>query len=214
MPIGFLLCYAACCSEHQRAITHGVGRLLYLVKKNQPQHDLTQWNMNKIAVILQTTFSNVFSCKKNIALWFKFQWSLFLRVKLEWSQHWFRQWLGLIRGQAITWNYDDPLCFSIFSKWQVTLEGFLSFVYHWNCSWHYFFNRLTQCGLIMSYDIDLGHDSLPVQHKATIWTNAGLLSIGALQTILSEISIKTDLGNIGSGNGLLPDSTKSWPGPM
>ena len=126
MPIGFLLCYAACCSEHQRAITHGVGRLLYLVKKNQPKHDLTQWNMNKIAVILQTTFSNVFSCKKNIALWFKFQWSLFLRVKLEWSQHWFRQWLGLIRGQAITWNYDDPLRFSIFSKWQVTLEGFLS----------------------------------------------------------------------------------------
>ena len=66
----------------------------------------------------------------------------------------------------------------------------------------------------MSYDIDLGHDSLPVQHKAIIWTNAGLLSIGALQTILSEISIKTDLGNIGSSNGLLPDSTKSWPGPM
>ena len=42
----------------------------------------------------QTTFSNDFSWMKMYAYRLKFHWSLFLRVQLAISQHWFRLWLG------------------------------------------------------------------------------------------------------------------------
>ena len=53
-----------------------------------------QWvNLNKMAAILLTTFSNVSSCRKMFLFFFKFHWSLFLRVQLMISQCWLRLWL-------------------------------------------------------------------------------------------------------------------------
>ena len=46
--------------------------------------------LDKMATILQTTFSNAFASMKSFVFWFKFHWSLFLRVQLTISQHWFR----------------------------------------------------------------------------------------------------------------------------
>ena len=54
---------------------------------------LSHWGWDKMAAILQNTFSNAFSWMK-IIFWFKFHWDLFLRVKLTIIQHWFRLWLG------------------------------------------------------------------------------------------------------------------------
>ena len=44
--------------------------------------------------ISQTTFSYAFSWMKMFEYRLKFHWSLFLRVQLTISQHWFRWWLG------------------------------------------------------------------------------------------------------------------------
>ena len=51
-----------------------------------------------MAVIFQTTFSNVFSLMKMNEFRLRFHWSLFPRVKSTMFHHWFRQWLGA--GQA------------------------------------------------------------------------------------------------------------------
>ena len=77
---------------------------------------LTHWDINKIATILQMTFSNEFSLQK-VVFWIKFHWILFLGVQLIISQHWFRQclcakektghylkqcWLSFIMSYGIT----------------------------------------------------------------------------------------------------------------
>ena len=53
---------------------------------------LTYWGRDKKAGISQTTFSNVFSWMKMLMFEFllKFHWSLFPRVQLTVSHHWFR----------------------------------------------------------------------------------------------------------------------------
>ena len=48
----------------------------------------------KMAAISQTIFSYAFSWMKRFVFWFEFHWSLFLRVQLTITQHWFRWWLG------------------------------------------------------------------------------------------------------------------------
>ena len=48
----------------------------------------------KMAVISQTTFSKAFSRMKMFVSRLKFHRSLFVRVQLTTSQHWFRKWLG------------------------------------------------------------------------------------------------------------------------
>ena len=53
-------------------------------------HAITHLSLDKMAAISQTPFSHVFSWMKSLAFWFKFHWSLFLRVKLTISQNWFR----------------------------------------------------------------------------------------------------------------------------
>ena len=52
--------------------------------------ELTHWGWDKMDAISQTTFSSAFSWMKMFELWLKFDWSLFLRVKLTIFQHWFR----------------------------------------------------------------------------------------------------------------------------
>ena len=55
---------------------------------------LTHWGQDKMDAISWTTFSNAFSWIKMFEYRLKFHWSLFLRVQLTISQHWFRKWLG------------------------------------------------------------------------------------------------------------------------
>ena len=54
----------------------------------------THLPLDKMATILLTTFSNTFIWMKSVRLRFEFHWSLFPRVQLTISQHWFRKWLG------------------------------------------------------------------------------------------------------------------------
>ena len=58
---------------------------------------LTHWGWDKMASILQTTFSNAFSWMKMYKFRLKFHWHLFLGVQLNILQHWFRQWLGTVQ---------------------------------------------------------------------------------------------------------------------
>ena len=51
---------------------------------------LTHWGRNKMAAFSQTTLSNAFSWMKITEFLLKFHWSLFLRVQLTISHHWFR----------------------------------------------------------------------------------------------------------------------------
>ena len=66
---------------------------VYVWSFSSIQH-LAYWGLNKMADILQTIYSSTFSWMKIISFWFKFCWSLFLRVHLTICQHWFRSWLG------------------------------------------------------------------------------------------------------------------------
>ena len=71
---------------------------------------LTNWGWDKMAVSLQTTFSNLFSSMKIVVFWFKFHWSMFPRVQLTISHHWFRYGLALNRHQAIIWTNNGLVC--------------------------------------------------------------------------------------------------------
>ena len=54
----------------------------------------THLPLDKMVAVSQTIFSAAFLWMKSFVLWLKFHWSLFLRVKLAITQHWFRLWLG------------------------------------------------------------------------------------------------------------------------
>ena len=69
--------------------------------KSQGPLVLTHLPLDKMAAISQTTFSNAFSWMKSFVFWFKFRRSLFLRVQLTISQHWFRKWLGADLDQCL-----------------------------------------------------------------------------------------------------------------
>ena len=51
------------------------------VLRSQPRHKGGVNMPNKIAAILQTTFSNRFSCMKSTVFWFGFHWILFSRIE-------------------------------------------------------------------------------------------------------------------------------------
>ena len=55
---------------------------------------LTPWGLNKMADILQVTFSNAFSWMNMCEFRLKFHWSLFLRPELTILHHLFREWPG------------------------------------------------------------------------------------------------------------------------
>ena len=76
-----------------RLLTHiyaslGLNEILHY--HNTLLHRATLRLKNKMAAILQSTFSNALSCMKIVVFWFKFHWSLFARVQLMINQHWFR----------------------------------------------------------------------------------------------------------------------------
>ena len=51
---------------------------------------LTHLPLDKMAAILLTIFSDAFSWMKSFEFWLKVHWSLFLRVQLTITRHWFR----------------------------------------------------------------------------------------------------------------------------
>ena len=53
-------------------------------------HDITYWGKDKMAAILETTFSNSFFCVKIFVFCFKFHLKLFLNVQLTISRHLFK----------------------------------------------------------------------------------------------------------------------------
>ena len=55
---------------------------------------LTFWGQNKTVVILQTAFSNWFSCLKVIVFWFEFRRNWFSFVQSTIEQHWSREWFA------------------------------------------------------------------------------------------------------------------------
>ena len=67
--------------ETLHSIYRSLGKLLM---------DLTYWGRDKMDAISQTTFLSAFSWMKTHECRLKFHWSLFIRVKLTISQHWFR----------------------------------------------------------------------------------------------------------------------------
>ena len=61
---------------------------------------LTHWGRDKMAAISQTMFSNAFSWMKIYKFRLGFHWSLFPRVQLTISQHWFRLWLDAVQATS------------------------------------------------------------------------------------------------------------------
>ena len=74
---------------------------------------LKHWGWDKMASILQTTFSNAFSPMKTFIFGIKFYWSLFLRVQStichyteEATSHYVNQrWHGLVTHVYTTWPH-------------------------------------------------------------------------------------------------------------
>ena len=104
---------------------------------------LTQWGLNKMADILQTTFSNAFSWKKISVFWFKFLWSSFQGL-LTISQCWFSKWMLPVKCQAITWTNVDPvyrciygsLGFTCVNPLIPTCQAFIAVIYDETTIWH------------------------------------------------------------------------------
>ena len=67
--------------------------------------------LNKMANILQTTFSNTSLFERNALYFYSNFCSLFLRVQLTISHHWFRSWIGTKQGTS---HYLAPVPLSIF----------------------------------------------------------------------------------------------------
>ena len=66
---------------------------------------LTHWGRERMAAILQTTFSNALSWMIIYEFRLKFHWSLFPRFQLTIFQHWFRQWLGVDQAASHYLNH-------------------------------------------------------------------------------------------------------------
>ena len=81
-----------------------------------PADALAHWGRDKMAAIFQTTLSNTFSSMKMYKFWLKFHWSLFLRVQLITSQHWFRQWLGASQATSHCLNQSWLVYWRIYAQ--------------------------------------------------------------------------------------------------
>ena len=85
---------------------------------------LSQWPLDKVAAISQTTFSNAFSWMKNFVFWFEFEWSLFLRFQLTIFQYLLRWWLGADQATSHYLNQHWPdslmhICIT-WGRWVIT----------------------------------------------------------------------------------------------
>ena len=165
---------------------------------------LTHWGQDNVAIILQMSFSNLFSYMQTSEFQIKFKWNIFHLVFLPIYQH-------LVQIMFCRWTSDKPLSHPITTQFtdpymlHASSVSFLSRI-HWSIPWlfvwsvtliWYFLYSLRPSD---SYMITLyasvnwaiiGSDNglLPTQRQAIIWTNAGILLIGTLGTNVSEILI-------------------------
>ena len=75
-------------------LTNKLASEIWSVAHHKMGCRLTHLPLDKMDAISQTIFSDAFSWMKKFDFWLKFHWSLFLRVQLTITQHWFRWWLG------------------------------------------------------------------------------------------------------------------------
>ena len=105
---------------------------------------LTHWGRDKMAAISQTTLSNAFSWMKMLEFRKIFHWSLFIRVQLIISQHWFRWWLGAYQATSHylnQWWLDyrriyASLGLNELSNFEAVALN-VSIAYHWLCCSRY-----------------------------------------------------------------------------
>ena len=75
---------------HDTALTLREERWYPSQQRSSNRRPLSHLSQAKMAAISQTVFSDAFLWMKSVVFLLKFHWSLFLRVKLTISQHWFR----------------------------------------------------------------------------------------------------------------------------
>ena len=73
---------------------------------------LTPFPLDKMAAISQTTYSNAVSLMKSFVFWFKFHWSLFIRVTVSIGSG---NGLAPNRRQVINWTNADPVHWRIYT---------------------------------------------------------------------------------------------------
>ena len=84
-----------------------------------------------MAAISQTTFSRTFSWMKMYEFRLRFHWSLFLRVQLTISQHWFRLWLTAVQATShylkqywlVYWRIDASLGLNELTSIVLAMKG-------------------------------------------------------------------------------------------
>ena len=81
----------------------------------------THLPLDKMAAILQTVFSDVFSWMKSFVFWIKFHWSLFLKVQLSINLH----------SIAIIWTDAEPTHWSIYAALLGGDELITALFLHW-----------------------------------------------------------------------------------
>ena len=79
-----------------------------------PDCTLTHWGRDKMDAIFQTTFLNAFSWMKMYE--FRFHWSLFLRVQLQYSSIGSDNGLAPVRRQGIIWTSDGLVHWRIYAS--------------------------------------------------------------------------------------------------
>ena len=100
---GHTLCHQP---SHHTGCTSMTRRKFYKDLSVPIKASLRHIPLDKMAAISKTTISDAISWMKSFVFWLRFHWSLFLRFQLTIFQHWFRQWLGTSRCQAIVWIND------------------------------------------------------------------------------------------------------------
>ena len=102
--------------------------------------------LDKMAVISQT-FPNAFSWMKSFVSWCELHWSLFLRVQLTISQHWFKQWLRPLGTKQVTSHYMKQYWTSSLMHLCGTRGKELNILGQEQNGWH-FADILTHLGLV------------------------------------------------------------------
>ena len=100
---------------------------------------LTHWGLNKIMDILHLPFSG----DNSFVFWFKFNWSLFRKVQLSISHHWFRWWLDAQQETNHYLNQCGPVCLRAYdvSRSQYVNIYLLSSNFAWLYVRHAFFHK-------------------------------------------------------------------------
>ena len=94
----------------------GVKRMLFIYEKDRLllcELARALFIMDKMAAISLTIFLNAFSWMKSLVFLFEFHRSLFLKIQLTISQHWFRKWLGAEQATSLYLNQcwpDSHIC--------------------------------------------------------------------------------------------------------